>query len=116
MSFKQHRLSALIVVAPEEAKRAIVEAFRAAGASRRDAAKALGCDEDTLAAWIKRLDMGVELEAIVGVAKLEGWHHGKVGGRPKSVTPQEVSALQESCEHGRPACAPCLDDAEVEDV
>jgi hypothetical protein len=87
MSFVRHRLSALIQISPEEARRELLEAYRNAGASRRDAAKLLGCDEDTFATWAKRLDLGAQLEALTDAAKLEGWHHGKVGGRPVTTLP-----------------------------
>lgn len=85
MAYRRVGLTALIEVAPEEATTRIIEAYRQAQASLRDAAKLLGIHERTLERWVEKLGIGVTLAEIKETAKKEGWHHeeNKKGGRPK---------------------------------
>lgn len=85
MGYRITRIRALVVVDPEAARKELLAAFQEAKASRRDAAKLLGCDEDTFARWADMLGARAELDVIEERAKEQGWHHGRnrMGGRPK---------------------------------
>lgn len=85
-----HQVNALIIVDPEEAKKIIVSTLTKSKMHMADAAELLGCDYVTLLRWINRLKMKPTVEKMRRVAKKEGRHHGRKGGRPpakRSVTP-----------------------------
>lgn len=81
-----HKMAAMIMVDPAKARREILVAFRNAGASRGDAAVNLGATRNTFARWVEALGLVDELAEVEARAVKQGWHHGRVGGRPMGST------------------------------
>lgn len=80
-----HLFRARIQIEPENAKEDLLAAFIKAKASRVDASRILGCDQETFVRWAAMLGIKGDLEVVEKRAKEEGWHHGKnrLGGRPR---------------------------------
>ncbi len=81
-----HEISALIRVQPAEAAKRILAALRETGMHKGEAAKRLGCAHSTLLSWIAQLHLAQKIEALAEKARKEGWHHGRLGGRPPGTT------------------------------
>jgi transposase-like protein len=85
-------LGHLVALRPQEASAKICEAYRSAGASISDAATALGVHRESLWKYVRRLGIEGSLREIAEEARAGGWHHGRVGGRPrKATTSRQVS-------------------------
>lgn len=85
MAYTKHPMQALMQLDPKQAKAKLLEAYRAAGASKRGVAVALGCTEQTIQNWLKTLDLETAFARLKKRAIKEGWHHdhSRQGGRPK---------------------------------
>lgn len=85
MAYVQHRLGAMILLAPQAAREEIIKKFREAGASRTGTARLVGVHNDTMRLWIRRLKLTEVLIQLEREAIAEGWHHGRnrMGGKPK---------------------------------
>ena len=79
------RFEAMMLIDPIAAKKEIIKAFRDAHAHRGDLADFLGVSRKVLYGWIDRLGLADVLDRIEETAKKAGWHHGRLGGRPKDV-------------------------------
>ena len=77
-----NEFSALVVVHPKQAAEKLVAVYTKARACQEDAAAACGVCINTWMRWVERLDLSATLEAVAEKARAEGWHHGRVGGRP----------------------------------
>jgi hypothetical protein len=76
------RIGALVICDPDRARREIIRAFRDSGANRQDTAAALGVGRNALTKYVATLGITEELNELEDTAKRNGWHHGRVGGRP----------------------------------
>lgn len=93
MGYARKLITALIEVEDRErATGMILEAFRRAKCLRSEAARILGCDRETLAIWVRRLALEAQLTKLEAQAKRQGWHHGRVGGRPSKPKAPKVPA------------------------
>ncbi len=81
-----HEIPALIRVSPGKARETILDVLRRAGMHQGDAAREFGCAHTTLRRWISKLALEGEIEEMEARAREEGWHHGRLGGRPKGAT------------------------------
>lgn len=77
MSYREHRLSALIVVDPERAATELTRAYRKAGCNRAAACRALAQDgvavsEGTWDRWVGRLGIRASLDGMRQLAIEEG--------------------------------------------
>lgn len=78
-----HEMGYLIRFDQLEAKKRLLAALRKAGTHKGDAAKIFECNHKTLIRWIDELGISGDVEAMIATAIKEGWHHGRVGGRPR---------------------------------
>lgn len=76
MPFVRHKMTALIQVAPDAARKEILRAFVEARCHQGEASRILGCEQHTFINWVNRLGMRADLEVVTEAAKKEGWHHG----------------------------------------
>lgn len=81
-----HEISALIRVQPKEAAKKVLAFLKDAKMHKGDAARQIGCAHSTLISWIRQLELAPEIEKLEAKAKKDGWHHGRVGGRPLGST------------------------------
>lgn len=81
-----HVIAALIVADPKQARARLIERLRKARMHKGDCAAAIGCAHSTLLRWIRKLRLEPEIEKLEARARREGWHHGRVGGRPEGST------------------------------
>jgi hypothetical protein len=81
MSYRRHDLSALIVTDARAAAKVVLEAYRRARCSRKEAARLLGCSRaGTWGRWVQRLDRAgtgvtAAMRRMKRAAKAEGWHN-----------------------------------------
>jgi DNA-binding XRE family transcriptional regulator len=80
--YRKLELSTLVAANAREARARIVEAYMDAGCSRQDAAHALGVSKRTLARFVDSLELTAKLATLEAKALRDGWHHGRLGGRP----------------------------------
>jgi hypothetical protein len=64
MSYVAHELGALVQHSPNDARQAIVAAFRSTGGSKIETTRVLGCTMNTLYRWIARLELNGVLENV----------------------------------------------------
>jgi hypothetical protein len=67
---------------PAKARDAIIAAFKRAQCNREVTAKLLKISKRSLSRYIELLEMSAKLDALEVKAIRDGWHHGKLGGRP----------------------------------
>ena len=91
-----HPIAALIIVDPKAAKLRILDHLRRAKMHRGDAAIAIGCAHSTFLSWVRKLDLEDEIGRLERKAKREGWHHGRIGGRPLGSTVENGAAPRNS--------------------
>lgn len=72
----------LCLTDPEAARALVLEAFRAAGMHRGQAAKKLGVNIKTLRRTVERLKLARAVEQLEKQAVREGWKHEEKGGWP----------------------------------
>lgn len=85
MPYVKKKMGALIMLDPAAARVQMMDAYQAAGCSKRDASIILGCNEHTFQNWTKKLGIEKDLETMRKRAVKEGWYHGRHGGKkPKS--------------------------------
>ncbi len=77
-----HDFTAQVVANPKAAADAMVAAYTKARACAADTAVAMGVSLYTWLSWVERLGLDARLGAVAEKAKAEGWHHGRLGGRP----------------------------------
>lgn len=75
--------TALVVAKPPEAAREIKAAYVRAKCCQNTTAAELGASLNTFRRWVEQLGLGEALAALEAKALEEGWHHGRVGGRPR---------------------------------
>jgi len=92
MSFEQKEIQGLIIAEPEKARKKILSALEASRMHMGDAAKRLGCAHSTLLRWIAQLALARPIEVLKARAIRQGWHHNKIGGRPKGSTVETGAA------------------------
>lgn len=80
-------LTHLIHTHPEAARKQILDALRKSGMHKGEASKLLSIAHPTLLRYIAALRLADEIDRLVEVARREGWHHGRIGGRPAGATP-----------------------------
>ena len=66
-----------------EASDAILAALRDNAMHKGETAKALGCAHGTLLGWIALLGLADKIARLEERSIAEGWHHGRLGGRPR---------------------------------
>jgi len=78
-------MASLIDVQPDEARKRILEAYAECGLQQGDAAALLNVAESTLIRWVKRLNMGPQVEKLRERARKRGTYKF---GRP-SLAPRK---------------------------
>lgn len=87
--YVKHRMTALMALDPDAARKQLLSAFVKANCHYRNAAAIVGCGVHSFARWASQLGIRDRLRALEEQAEREGWHHGKKGGAGYHKDPAE---------------------------